>query len=76
MPEKVTVGGAYPGEVEWLDDYVARVWCDGHARPESTYEAACYDGADLDDVVSVPAREAGYWYVGPRLLVEGLEDLE
>ena len=67
MAERIIVGGALPGEVIWLDDSAALVWCD-HARPLAVYEAACHEGADLDDVIAVPARGAsgpGCWYVGP-----------
>lgn len=82
--DTVTVGGPFSGEVTWLDDHVAHVWCDGHARPLATYEAACHDGADLDDVVAVPARDASgpdNWYVGPKDCLRGLpqvwlEDLD
>lgn len=66
---KHTIGGACPGEVSWIDDSVARVWCDRHAEPLIVYEAACHRGADLDDVVAVPDRRApapGNWIVGPR----------
>ena len=65
------IGGALPGEAHWLNDSVALVWCD-HARPLAVYEAACHEGADLDDVIAVPVRDAsgpGCWYVGPA---EGL----
>src|SRR5690606_31526732 len=65
----IEVGGAHPGEVVWLDDHVALVWCDGHDEPMAVYEAACHEGADLDDVDAVPARDAsgpGCWYVGPK----------
>lgn len=68
MIERIIVGGALPGEVIWQDDSVALVWCDHHAHPVAVYEAACHEGADLDDVIAVPARDAsgpGCWYVGP-----------
>lgn len=69
-PERdvVLVGGALPGTVEWLDDHYAIVTCDGHSDPIAVYEAACHEGADLDDVTAEPitsGADAGGWLVGP-----------
>lgn len=72
--------------IDYKSEGVAMVWCDGHARPNVLYGAACHEDTNIDDVVAVPARDAsgpGCWYVGPKELLSDLpsaqvwpEDLE
>lgn len=68
-----TIGGCWPGEVRWITDHVALVSCD-HDHPLDVFEAACHDGADLDDVECCPIEFANLeldtgdadWIVGVR----------
>ena len=61
--ERIVVGGALPGTVEWLDESYAIVRC-LHPHPLVVYEAACHEGADLDDI-EVSTLTAGVYRVGP-----------
>ena len=57
------IGGAHPGVVHWIDEHAAYVVCNGHREPTIVYEAACHDGADLDDVAAYVYDHAAAVYL-------------
>lgn len=81
MSDQVNVGGCRPGTVRFLDDNSgdAIVVCDSHQDARTVYEAACYDGADLDSIV-VSHMGGDRYYVGsdvdPEVTDEYLEAWE